>query len=154
MNLVVLKGNIGKDPEVRQFEWGKAAKFSLATSESYTDKKGERITETEWHNIVFRGPVCDVIEKHLHKGDQVVVTGKIKSRSYENKDKQTIYITEIICDHFEFCSSPARENKPATNEGKYQKSGKVEAVSMSNANDLPGYVNSGEVPDDMSDLPF
>ena len=153
MNLLILKGNVGKDPEVRQFDWGKIAKFSLATTERYKNKQGEVITETDWHNLVFRGAVCDVIQKHVHKGDQIAITGKVKYRSYENKEGVTAYITEVICDTFEFCGGARKEDKPDTNEGKFQKSGKVEPVSLSDASELPGYVDDGSVPDD-SDLPF
>jgi len=72
INKAILVGNLGKDPEVRAIEGGrKVANFSLATTESYKDKNGERVDSTEWHNIVFWGPIVDVIEKYLKKGSQV-----------------------------------------------------------------------------------
>ena len=147
MNKIFLKGNLGKDPEIKTFDWGKVAKFSLATSESYKNKQGEKITETDWHNIVFRGSVCDIIEKYVHKGDQIIVEGKIKYRNYENKEGITIYTTDIVCSAFEFCSTKERvevEDK----QGEWKKGEKRQVSSMSDASELPGYVNDGSVPDD------
>ena len=138
MNLVILKGNIGNDPVIKSFEWGKTASFSLATTESYLNKKKERITETDWHNISFTGAVCDVIEKHLHKGEQVIITGRIKYRSYEDKQGVTKYITEIKADTFEFCGGSKKESKPDNNEGQFQKNGKISQDSMSDISELPG----------------
>ncbi len=147
MNLTILKGNLGKDPEIKTFEWGKIASFSLATTEKYKNSKGELITETDWHTCIFRGAICEAIEKYLHKGDQVVVTGKVKYRSYE-KDGKTVYITEIKCSEFEFCQTK-KEEKTEPAEEKWQ--GKKEVKSMSNADDLPGNINDGSVPDDNPD---
>jgi|JI8StandDraft_2_1071088.scaffolds.fasta_scaffold00695_2 single-strand DNA-binding protein len=95
VNKVILVGNVGKDPDIITFESGKKATFSLATSEKYRDKEGKSTEKTEWHNIVFWGPVVDVIEKYVKKGKQVYVEGKLSSRSYE-KDGQTRYITEVV----------------------------------------------------------
>ena len=100
-NKVILIGHLGKDPEVRTFENSidpskpnKVAKFSLATTESYKNKEGVRTDTTEWHNIVVRRGLADVVEKYLRKGQLVFIEGKIRNRSYE-KDGQTRYITEI-----------------------------------------------------------
>ena len=157
MNLIILKGHIGADPVIKSFEWGKTAGFSLATSESYTNKKGEKITETDWHNIAFTGPVCDVVQKYLHKGDHVIVTGKIKYRSYTDKENNVKYITEIKADSFEFCGSSKKdESRPDNREGQFQKNGKVTTGSLSEINDLPGHVaeQQGASESDTSDLPF
>jgi single-strand DNA-binding protein len=97
VNKVILVGNLGKDPEIRVIESGrKVANFPLATTETYKDKKGERIENTEWHNVVFWGAIADVIEKYLKKGNQIYVEGKLRTRSYEDKDKVKRYITEIV----------------------------------------------------------
>ncbi len=128
---------------------GKVCKFSLATSEKYTNKVGEKVENTDWHNCVFNGDACDVITKYVHKGDQFSVTGKIKYRDYE-KDGRKQYFTEIICSGFEFIGSA--KDKPANNEGKPQKGGKITVTSKSDINELPGHINSGDVPDD--DSPF
>ena len=97
INKAILVGNLGKDPEVRAIEGGrKVANFSLATTESYKDKNGERVDSTEWHNIVFWGPIVDVIEKYLKKGSQVYIEGKIRTRSYDDKEGVKKYTTEIV----------------------------------------------------------
>ena len=98
VNKVILLGNLGKDPEVRVFDGGsKKAMFSLATSDSFVDKAGEKKENVEWHNIIFWGKMADVVEKYLKKGSQVYVEGKISSRSYDDKDGNKRYITEILC---------------------------------------------------------
>lgn len=137
MNLTILKGNLGKDPEVKTFDWGKVASFSLATTEKYKNKDGQLITETDWHTCIFRGAVCDTIEKYFHKGDPIVVIGKTRYRSYE-KDGKTVYITEIKCSEFEFVGKKESEpdEKLDDNQGKWQ--GKKEVKSMSDINQLPG----------------
>jgi len=136
MNKVILKGNVGKDPEVKKFENGSVAKFSLATSESYTDKKGERITNTEWHNVVFWGKITDVIEKYVKKGNEILVEGKNVTRKYDDKDGITHWSTEVVCHAFEFCGTKERVEQKENNEGKWQ--GKREVSAMSDINELPG----------------
>lgn len=97
VNKVILIGHSGKDPEVKSLNaGGKVASFTLATTESYKDKNGERLETTEWHNIVFYGPIVQVIEKYLQKGSLCYIEGKLKSRSYEDKNGVKKYITEVI----------------------------------------------------------
>jgi single-strand DNA-binding protein len=127
MNKIILKGNLGKDPEVKSFDWGKVAKFSLATTEIYKDKKGEKVTNTEWHNVVFKGSMVDVLEKYVKKGDQILIEGKIVTRSYEDKNKVTHWATEIIGNTFEFCGT--KEKPEGKTENKSQ---------FSDVRDLPG----------------
>jgi single-strand DNA-binding protein len=99
INKVILVGNVGKDPVVRYFEKGVAkATFPLATSETYTNQQGETITSTEWHNIVLWRALAEVAEKTVKKGAQVYIVGKIKTRSYVDKDGNNKYITEILAD--------------------------------------------------------
>ncbi|WP_020528504.1 single-stranded DNA-binding protein [Flexithrix dorotheae] len=102
VNRVILVGNLGKDPEVRDLESGaKVATFSLATSESYKDRNsGERITQTEWHNIVVWRGLADVAEKYLKKGSQIYLEGKLKTRSWQDKDGNNRYTTEVVADNF------------------------------------------------------
>jgi single-strand DNA-binding protein len=96
VNKVILIGNVGKDPEIRHLDSGVAvAHFTLATSESYNAKNGERVTNTEWHNIVMWRGLADVVEKYVKKGSRLFIEGKITSRQYE-KDGQTRYFTEIV----------------------------------------------------------
>jgi single-strand DNA-binding protein len=99
VNKVILVGNAGKDPVVRYFDKGVAkATFPLATSETYTNQQGETITSTEWHNIVLWRALAEVAEKSIKKGTQVYIVGKIKTRSYVDKDGNNKYITEILAD--------------------------------------------------------
>jgi len=99
INKVILVGNVGKDPVVRYFDKGAAkVTFPLATSESYTNQQGETITSTEWHNIVLWRALAEVAEKTVKKGSQVYIVGKIKTRSYVDKDGNNKYITEILAD--------------------------------------------------------
>ena len=101
VNKVILVGNVGKDPAVRYFDRGVAkATFPLATSEQYTNQQGESITSTEWHNIVLWRALAEVAEKSIKKGSQVYVVGKIKTRSYVDKEGNNKYITEILADAF------------------------------------------------------
>lgn len=98
VNKVILIGNLGKDPEVKSLESGTSlASFSMATSESYT-KDGERQTTTEWHNIVAWGKLADIVGKYLQKGSTVYIEGKIKTRSWDDKDGNKKYATDIIAE--------------------------------------------------------
>src|SRR5579871_1706299 len=99
VNRVILVGRTGKDPEVRYLENNVAvAKFSLATSESYKDKSGNKVESTEWHNIVLWRGLAEVAEKYVRKGSLLYIEGRIKSRSWEDKDGVKKYITEIVGD--------------------------------------------------------
>jgi len=100
VNKVILVGNLGKDPEVRYLDNGVAvANFSLATTENYKNKEGERVSQTEWHNIVLWRGLAEVAEKYLVKGSSVYLEGKIKTRKWEDKEGVTRYSTEILGDN-------------------------------------------------------
>jgi len=97
-NTVQLIGHVGNDPEIVNLESGKKlAKFSVATNESYKNAKGEKITDTQWHNIVAWGKTAELIENYVPKGKEVGIEGKLTSRSYEDKDGVKRYITEVVC---------------------------------------------------------
>ena len=97
-NTVQLIGHVGNDPEIVNLESGKKlAKFSIATNESYKNSKGEKITDTQWHNIVAWGKTAELIENYVPKGKEVGIEGKLTSRSYEDKDGNKRYVTEVIC---------------------------------------------------------
>lgn len=100
INKVILVGNLGKDPEVRSLESGaKVANFTLATSESYKNRDGQRVTQTEWHNIVLWRGLAEIAEKFLRKGNQVYIEGKIRTRAWDDKDGNKRYTTEILGDN-------------------------------------------------------
>ena len=100
INKVILVGNLGKDPEVRYLDSGVAvANFSLATTENYKNKEGERVSQTEWHNVVFWRGLAEIAEKYLKKGDSIYVEGKIRTRKWEDKEGNTRYSTEVLADN-------------------------------------------------------
>jgi single-strand DNA-binding protein len=95
-NKVQLIGNLGNTPEVRNTESGKKlVTFSVATNETYKNAKGEKVRETQWHNLVAWGKVADIVEKYLEKGSEVAVEGKLISRSYTDKEGNKKYTTEV-----------------------------------------------------------
>ncbi|TXH24122.1 MAG: single-stranded DNA-binding protein [Cyclobacteriaceae bacterium] len=106
VNKVILVGRLGKDPEVRNLENGATvANFTMATSETYRDKTtGERKEITEWHNVVLWRGLADIAAKYLHKGDQVYIEGKLRTRSWE-KEGVTRYTTEIVGDNMTLLGS-------------------------------------------------
>ena len=97
-NKVQLIGNLGNDPEIINLESGKTlAKFSIATNESYKNAQGEKVTDTQWHNIVAWGKTAQIIEKFVTKGKEVAIEGKLTTRSWEDKDGMKRYTTEVVC---------------------------------------------------------
>ena len=96
-NSVRLVGNLGADPEVRSFDSNKQlARFSLATTESYKNDKGERVTETQWHNLIAWGSQAKFIGTYLKKGDEVAVEGKLTNKNWVDKDGNKRYMTEVV----------------------------------------------------------
>ena len=96
-NKVQLIGNLGQDPEVVKLDSGKnLVKFSLATNETYKNQQGEKVTETQWHNLVAWGKTAEIIEKYVTKGKEVAVEGKLTYRNYEDKSGVKRYFTEIV----------------------------------------------------------
>lgn len=99
INKAIIVGFVGKDPEVKYLDSGTAvANFSVATSESYTNRSGEKVTQTEWHNIVLWRGLAEVAEKYVKKGTQVYVEGRIRTRSWDDRDGNKRYTTEIVGD--------------------------------------------------------
>ncbi|MFT4848904.1 MAG: single-strand DNA-binding protein [Sediminicola sp.] len=97
-NKVQLIGNLGNDPEIITMDSGKKlAKFSIATNESYKNQQGERVTDTQWHNVVAWGKTAEIIEQYVTKGKEVAIEGKLTSRSYDDKEGNKRYTTEVVC---------------------------------------------------------
>jgi single-strand DNA-binding protein len=95
-NSVQLIGNLGMDPEVKQVSNGnKMARFSLATTETYNNQKGEKVTDTQWHNLIIWGGLANVAEKYLKKGNQVAVEGRLETNTYDDKDGNRKFFTQI-----------------------------------------------------------
>ena len=99
-NRVQLIGHLGQNPEVKQTNGGPLARFSLATTERYKNKQGERVEDTQWHNVVIWGNLAEIAEKYLQKGKEVALEGKLVHRSYEDKDGNKRYISEIVASDF------------------------------------------------------
>jgi single-strand DNA-binding protein len=107
LNKVMLIGNLGKDPEIRAIPSGvKVANFSIATTERYTDKNGQKVDKTEWHNIVMWRGLAEVAEKYLKKGKQIFVEGRLQTRSWDDQTGQKKYMTEIVADNMVMLGSP------------------------------------------------
>ncbi len=97
-NKVQLIGNLGQEPEIVNLESGKKlAKFSIATNDYYYNKEGDKITDTQWHNIVAWGKTAEIIEKYVNKGQEIALEGKLTSRSYDDSEGKKRYITEVVC---------------------------------------------------------
>jgi single-strand DNA-binding protein len=110
-NSVRLIGRLGDTPKVRQFENGrKIANFSVATNETYVDNAGNRKSETTWHKLVAYGPTAGVAEKYLQKGSEVAVEGKLTNRSYNDKNGETHYVTEIVVNSLLMLDPKSRQN--------------------------------------------
>lgn len=131
INKVILVGNLGKDPEVRHLENGASvANFPLATTESYKDKNGNRQEQTEWHNIVLWRGLAQIAEQYLKKGSQVYIEGKIRSRSWQDKEGNTRYTTEIVGDNMTMLGGRSDNNTSKTVE-----SNKTSPVENNNEDD-------------------
>jgi single-strand DNA-binding protein len=143
VNKVILIGNLGKDPEVRHLENGAVvANFSIATSEVFIDKStGEKKEITDWHDIVVWRGLAEVAEKYLKKGYKVYVEGKLKKRSWQDKENITRYTTEIIADELNILSRPEGE-KPTNTSNNYTNEGtappvKIDELKKDGTDDLP-----------------
>ena len=126
VNKVILIGNLGKDPEVKRFENGAViASFSIATSESYVDKQsGEKKEITDWHDVVLWRGLAEVAEKYLHKGTKIYVEGKLKKRSWQDKEGNTRYSTEVVGDEMTILS---RQENKENNAAPYRQEENVKA---------------------------
>jgi single-strand DNA-binding protein len=119
VNKVILVGNVGKDPETRYLDEGTAfTKFSMATSETYKNKAGERVSTTEWHNVILWRGLAQVAEKYVKKGTQIYIEGRIKTRSYDDQDGNKKYITEIVGEQMQLLSrKPDDAGEQGGNQG-------------------------------------
>lgn len=142
VNKVILIGHLGRDPEVRTFENGtKKASFSLATSETYRDKDGQRVDVTEWHNVVCWRNLAEIAERYLTKGKQIYVEGKIKTRSWEDGGVKK-YITEIEASTFTMLGTKSDSgnsgvSKMPTSKEEESPTPEVEMDSYAESDDLP-----------------
>ncbi len=105
-NKVQLIGNVGQDPQITVLDSGKkVTRFSLATNEHYKNSKGEKMQNTYWHNMVAWGKIAEVIEKHVTRGKEIAIEGKLTSRSYQTKEGEKRYITDVVINEVLFMGS-------------------------------------------------
>ncbi len=150
VNKVILVGNLGRDPEVRHFESGRAvANFSIATSETYKNKEGEKVTHTEWHNVVLWTPLAEIGEKFLKKGSQVYIEGKLTTRSYDDKDGVKKYITEVVGREMTLLGRPSDSPGGVSNAGSDSSSVAEPITNTPATSETPSGDNS-----EVDDLPF
>jgi single-strand DNA-binding protein len=137
VNSATLIGRVGKEVESAQANGKTVAKFSLATTESYKDKSGEKQETTTWHNIVVWGALADVCVKYLQKGSLVYVEGKISNRSWDDKDGNKKYMTEIVCSEMKMLGgkNEQSENKPTERKTAADNFSKEKASAPSEAFD-------------------
>jgi len=159
INKVILVGNVGKDPEVRYLDSGVAvANFPFATSETYKNKQGEKVTNTEWHNIVMWRGLAEIVEKYVNKGSQLYIEGKIRTRSYDDRDGIKRYMTEIIGDNMQMLGRksdrsnippPSEENVPVAKSD-------IKGVTTSNTDKATGDFDNQDISttEENDDLPF
>jgi single-strand DNA-binding protein len=138
VNKVILVGNLGKDPEVRHLENGASvANFPIATTESYKDRNGNRQETTEWHNIVLWRGLADIAEKYLRKGNQVYIEGKLRTRSWEDKEGNTRYTTEVIGDNLTMLGGRPSESSESPSMKSEAPSNKAKTAVEEDDDDLP-----------------
>lgn len=140
VNKVILIGNLGKDPEIKRLDNGAViASFPLATSEIFTDKNtGEKREITDWHDIVLWRGLAEVAEKYIRKGTKVYVEGKLKKRSWQDKDGNNRYATEVVGDELTILSRPDGERSSSyTTEGKPTSPSSMPDLSPSSDDNVP-----------------
>lgn len=137
MNKVILLGRLGGDPELKYLNSGSAvANFTLATNESYTDKTGQKVQKAEWHRIVVFGKAAENCAQYLKKGSQALVEGKLQTRSWDDKQGQKRYITEIVAFNVQFLSKPSAQTP--SDESETQWTAPTDAsAAVGNNEDLP-----------------
>lgn len=139
INKAILIGNVGKDPEIKRLDNGMViANLPLATSEAYTNKNNEKVTNTEWHNIVLFKNLAEIVEKYVKKGDALYIEGRIRTRSWDDKDGNKRYITEIVGLNMQMLGGGKKSDEP----------------SVSQSNQVTESEGATGIPEDEDDLPF
>ncbi|MBT8222017.1 MAG: single-stranded DNA-binding protein [Eudoraea sp.] len=151
LNKVMLIGHLGDEVKMHYFEGGNCiGRFPIATNETYTNRQtGEKVTNTEWHNIVVRNKAAEICEKYLNKGDKIYVEGRLKTRQWQGEDGGTRYTTEIHVQDFTFLST---KQESMANAGQAP-SGTTPPVSE-RTHEAPAVTESIAEPEEEDDLPF
>jgi single-strand DNA-binding protein len=154
-NKVILVGNVGKDPEIRRFENNIKASFSLATSETYTPKGGDKVTQTEWHNIVAWRRLAELAENYIRKGTQVLIEGKLRYRSYDDRDGNKKYIVEVEADVIQLLGrKPDGQNQSSQGQSAQGGTGNYSAPSQPMSSPDNNISEDLTTRDTADDLPF
>ncbi|GGW46724.1 single-stranded DNA-binding protein [Arenibacter certesii] len=150
LNKVMLIGHLGDEIKMHYFEGGNCiGRFPLATNETYTNRQtGERVTNTDWHNIVVRNKAAEVCEKYLSKGDKVYVEGRLKNRQWQGEDGNTRYTTEVHVQEFTFLSTKKGDDPGA------QSSQQNQSQNLGSIPNRPNEPVAGNEPEQEDDLPF
>ncbi len=156
LNKVLLIGRLGKDPEMYHFDSGAMkASFSLATSEAYNNRDGQRVETTEWHNVVMWRKQAELAEKYLRKGKLIFVEGRIRTRSWEDQDGKKRYITEIEAYNFKMLGSRSESEGGG---GSYQATATTttanDFAALQDSTPTPTSTVSNDVDMETDDLPF
>ena len=154
VNKVILMGNLGRDPEVRFMPNGDAVcNFSIATTDSWKDKAGERQEKTEWHNIVMYRRLAEIAGEYLKKGRPVYLEGRLQTRKWQTKEGQDRYTTEVIADSMQMLGgrdgAPAQESQPSS-----QPEARDEFDQTPSRNNQSGSSNSTSFDEFEDDIPF
>jgi len=150
VNKVILVGNLGKDPEIRHLENGRAVvNFPVATSETYKTRDGEKVTKTEWHNVVLWTPLAEIAEKYLSKGSQLYVEGKLTTRSWDDKDGNKRYTTEVVGREMTLLGGRPTEGSGGNNYGDQNQSYNQQPEASSTKDTTVAPVET-----EIDDLPF
>lgn len=151
LNKVILIGNVGDDVKIHQFDdANKIGRFPLATSESYTARdSGEKVTQTEWHNIVVRNKVAEIFERYVKKGDKLYVEGRMKTRKWQDQNGQDRYTTEIIVSEFTFLTP-----KGAGSDESNSQMGNDSSSNYASTKQDPPASSSANMNEEPDDLPF
>lgn len=154
LNKVMLIGNLGKDPETKHFEGGgMLVKFPIATSETYTNRAGEKVTQTEWHNVVItRKGLADICERYLKKGHKIYLEGRLKTRSWTDDTGNTRYMTEVSGDNMTILTS--REEASSMQERQEGGSGYTPPSTAPAPSQKELDTNGFKIEEEDDDLPF
>ncbi len=136
LNKAMIIGNVGKDPEVKHLDKGLAVvTLPIATTERFKDKNGELREQTEWHNVVFWRSLAEFVERHVRKGSQVFVEGKLRTRSWEDQNGQKKYATEIVADVIRLLGKRSDNDSNHNNGGSYSQQDTKPAAGISDSVD-------------------
>ncbi|PCJ95433.1 MAG: single-stranded DNA-binding protein [Flavobacteriaceae bacterium] len=154
LNKVMLIGHLGDEVKTHYFEGGNCiARFPLATNESYTNRQtGEKVTNTDWHNIVVRNKAAEICEKYLSKGDKIYVEGRLKNRQWQGEDGNTRYTTEVHVQEFTFLSTKKESQSNASSNVQATQQSAQPQVAPAPA--VPKEQSQAIAPEQDDDLPF